>query len=334
MNKRHGFTLVEMLATIAILGLLVALLLPAVQSVREAARRSRCQNNLRQVGGALQQFHAVHNSLPPSCSWFQGSTTNPLYPAANATYRKFIGRDIGSPSIPPYNWVVAILPFLEAQNHYDLFRFDLTSADQLNAPAHLMPESVLVCPSDPASVTPILPGRCSFNCYQMRGHGLWYAGSMGPTSVRQASTDVNFCPVGSSAWCNVGFFGGAGGMFGRDPFAVTFDSVRDGLSMTTLVVETTPLPNGHNSAFGPNLPLVTLSIPINLPVPAGAFADSVANVHTSIWDAEVAGPRSFHPGGCFMLMCDGSTRFADETTPFDMICKLGTRRSQELITLP
>lgn len=96
-KKRNGFTLVELLVVIAIIGILVALLLPAVQAAREAARRAECTNNIRQIGLALLNYE----------------TTNKVFPAGRAS----IGKSAASA-------LVSILPYMEEQNLYDTFDFD------------------------------------------------------------------------------------------------------------------------------------------------------------------------------------------------------------------
>src|SRR5277367_825024 len=105
---RGGFTLVELLVVIAIIGVLVALLLPAIQAAREAARRSSCGNNLKQLGLALQNYHDARKTFP--CQ-FIGSINNPT----GTTWS-------GQPCTPlGPTWVVAILPFIEAGNVMTLY---------------------------------------------------------------------------------------------------------------------------------------------------------------------------------------------------------------------
>ncbi len=146
MRRRHGFTLVELLVVIAIIGVLVALLLPAVQAAREAARRMQCGNNLKQIGLGLQNYHDVFNSLP-----------------YGARARRIAGDPgVGLRSTTQWgpSWYVGILPFCEQKNLSDVIEqlsvrspgFNL-AANNTNTSvawaAHNQKISWMLCPSSP-----------------------------------------------------------------------------------------------------------------------------------------------------------------------------------------
>ncbi|MFT7643451.1 MAG: prepilin-type N-terminal cleavage/methylation domain-containing protein [Pirellulaceae bacterium] len=143
-RKRSGFTLIELLVVIAIIGILVALLLPAVQAVRESARRVECRNNLKQLAIALHDYHDSHGMFPPAVQ----VDTRPNSEAFQDNPRN-------TDNFRP-NWVIMLLPFMEQQAIYDHFDLD----DYISAPspspnykARGMRISTMLCPSDPYNTT-------------------------------------------------------------------------------------------------------------------------------------------------------------------------------------
>jgi len=133
-RRRIAFTLVELLVVITIIGILIALLLPAVQAAREAARTAKCQNNMKQLGLALHNYHSQWGVFPPSACWNTADSTLNI-------------RTVNQSRLSE-NWVIMILPFLEQQTLYD--KFDLTQyiTAEVNRPARGTRLSVMLCPTD------------------------------------------------------------------------------------------------------------------------------------------------------------------------------------------
>ena len=129
-GKNPGVRLVEILVVFAVIGLLIALLLPATQSAREASRRANCLNNLKQIGLGLQNYASVHGQFPPAA----------IGPAGVPRHRQF-------------SWIVAILPFMEQSSLYDNLRLDLPCDHPHNAALLQFQVREVLCPSDPTPPT-------------------------------------------------------------------------------------------------------------------------------------------------------------------------------------
>ena len=167
-SRRDGFTLVELLVVIAIIGVLVALLLPAVQAAREAARRSSCSNNLKQLAVALHNHHDTFNTLPPGGTYY-GVCCTP------ATYT---------------NWAIEILPFMEQKQLYDQYRQNEVNVSTNNNLVGRQRVKTHECPSD------TLNGKAEVPASGPRPGGqLWMHGS-----YRAVSGKMNFLANQHAAW--------------------------------------------------------------------------------------------------------------------------------------
>ncbi|QDU96904.1 DUF1559 domain-containing protein [Lignipirellula cremea] len=154
-RRRQGFTLVELLVVIAIIGVLVALLLPAVQAAREAARRSQCSNNLKQLGLGVHGFIDQNKKLPP------GVVDNLLSSTSGANGAVLNG----------WSWGAQILPFMELSTMYDtlqpttyayIFGGATPGTDQKNRLSQALP--VFICPTDAESTTQTFDGYVQTSC--------------------------------------------------------------------------------------------------------------------------------------------------------------------------
>ena len=165
LRNHSGFTLVELLVVIAIIGILIALLLPAVQQAREAARRMSCQNNLKQIGLALHNYHDTYNSFPP------GNLSGTPFTGISAHAR--------------------LLPYLEQSAVYALVDFNTGYDQSSNATARSTPVSVFLCPSDSDQLPKDLGGRNNY--YANSGTALSFSGER-PTDP----SDPNFGQPGAN----------------------------------------------------------------------------------------------------------------------------------------
>jgi prepilin-type processing-associated H-X9-DG protein len=289
---------------IAIIGILIALLMPAVQAAREAARRAKCTNNLKQIGLALHGYHTTGMALPFASDW-------PV-------------RRTGT-------WAAFILPQLELQNHFDLFDFDLPLTDKKNETAVTMPVTVFICPSDPDSGEPVMSNRCSSNPTTCTVS--WYLVCMGPTKPDTCTfCSDDYCCQGSHYGTPPAPYTGPApftGMFGRHPTSIRLADVRDGLTTTIMAGETLPSHSIHNVAFGSNFPMCGTHIPLNWM----EGKDAPQN-HGGQYHARVQGYKSMHPTGANMLMADGSVQFFGEFIDYKLYNALGTRAGEEPVQLP
>jgi prepilin-type N-terminal cleavage/methylation domain-containing protein/prepilin-type processing-associated H-X9-DG protein len=308
-ERRNGFTLVELLVVIAIIGILVSLLLPAVQAARESGRRAQCSNNLKQIMIAVHLYHDAVKKLPASISFSSG-------------------QDIGTSDNLQANWLIVILPFFEQQNVYDQFNFSKYISDPVNRIPRGVKIPSLICPSD--ITTPHFQGSSS-------GEGdNWARGNYAANGANEyAVGDCN--GRGHIGWDNVDFRGVMG--VNR---ACNMGQVTDGTSNTLFVGEIRKGLNatdrrgswalgtaGASALFkhgnggdanGPNCPCV----PSDDLEGCQQIVQSVTKAKmtrqrmTCYNETGGAGswqstPRSTHPGGVQIGMGDGSVRFISDT---------------------
>lgn len=308
-SRRPAFTLVELLVVIAIIGILIALLLPAVQAAREAARRSDCTNKLKQLVLATHNHHDTYQTLPRNYD-------------PNAYGYDNNGRG--------WSWIAQTLPFLEQRALYDSTGIAQTPDPDTfanRATAFGTPLKAVQCPSDNTIGDGTATGgranvsiRVGLTSYKGVCGSNWGWGSFQNTGP---SGNNNGLDAGD------GIFSRNDGGTKPSPKRRNFADITDGLSNTYMIGEDLSGLNQHCSWPHSNHATGTCAIPLN----NGLVAGQPGYNSPGSWD-NLYSFRSRHPGGGQFAMADGSARFVSETIDLTVYRQLATRSGGEAVSNP
>jgi len=350
---RRGFTLIELLVVIAIIAVLIALLLPAVQAAREAARRTQCVNNLKQMGLGVHNYISSNDMFPPSATkggW--NFTSNEL------------------------SWRAMILPQMELGPQYNSINFNIQIGNGNYYPAMMTvwysTFNVFLCPSDGQGQSPA--GFAPLNTASTGNGSTPVMGYTSPDPNRPYVPITNYMmsfgdnyaignltstqnpwetPPGTVANPKIGFAGfwgttasdtdtgsGKGGQMRgfadyRDGQTATMASVTDGTSNTILIGESLPAEDPNNEMWGFTGTASGVTIPINWKTTNRTGA-CINNWGSSDWNCAFSyaarGFKSRHPGGANFLFADGSVKFLKASINRVTYAALGSRNGGEVIS--
>ncbi|WP_397569207.1 DUF1559 domain-containing protein [Schlesneria sp. T3-172] len=343
-QRKRGFTLIELLVVIAIIAVLIALLLPAVQQAREAARRTQCKNNLKQMGLAFHNYHDVYGQFPlPAILSIDVSSGSLRF-----------GQTIG--------WGTSILPYLDQAPVFNLYNVGVSVYDPVNAAAIASPLKAFVCPSTPRNGTTttysIPSGTVLASGYPGTAQTYNFTGGASdylvPSGVRGVFSNLAYQGTsytgdrsGYATWSisvrpfELGY--SSGGRPGR------IANITDGSSNTALIFENAARNTLYRrgKAIGSSDPEAA-AIGIS---GGGAWADAVFSgdiwINGTGYNGELlgdggpcaincsnrahSGMYSFHVGGAHTLMADGAVRFVNENTAALIIASIITAQRGEIL---
>ncbi|MDX1948537.1 MAG: DUF1559 domain-containing protein [Pirellulaceae bacterium] len=341
-RRAAGFTLVELLVVIAIIGVLVALLLPAVQAARESARRTQCSNNIRQIAIAVHNFHDTQGTVPPSVAftptgWGHG-----------------------------WGWLVYVLPYVEQKPLFDALSFNTSVCCTSQKAAHDAKIAAFTCPSDPLANQFFTDRQISSltcndgsgsldkggNAFRARPSN--YLGSFGDGFIVGDTIGYTIGATGRGYGCGGCSQSGASGAVGpdcpepgsgfgggknhrgvwnyyNDTPPIRFANITDGLSNTILVGHNSSLAGGTDMVWFTNTGTVNgTSLPINFNIrPSLQQRSFYCPGCTAGQPWRGRGFQSHHPGGSVFAMADGSVTFLAENMAQKAYNALGSRQGAE-----
>jgi prepilin-type N-terminal cleavage/methylation domain-containing protein/prepilin-type processing-associated H-X9-DG protein len=308
--KRSGFTLIELLVVIAIIAILIGLLVPAVQKVREAAARTQCENNLKQLALAVHSYHDTYKRIPPNATvimytWGNGTTTG----------------DSAVPGPQTWTWIARILPYIEQGPLANTF--NIPAGTLGNAKAGLVAMiPVLLCPSqdptqNPATDWPNI-GGISMSLTN-------YKGVSGNNWAWSSNPAFNFKDPKKG---NNGLDNGNGIFYRSDGNRkLTLLGIRDGTSNTMMIGESTHEYDQHCGGWAyPNYVNATCAIPLNYQDPYSTSYGDWPNRYSF---------HAPHTGGGNFAFADASVRFVQDSIDLPSYWALSTINGGEVpITFP
>jgi prepilin-type N-terminal cleavage/methylation domain-containing protein len=301
---RSAFTLIELLIVIVIIGILITLLLPAVQAAREAVRRTDCNNKLAQLILAVHSYESAHGIYPPGTIDAKGPIVN-----ARVGYH--------------HNWVIQILPQLEQRNTWNAIDKRVSVYHPKNAPIAAMDLQILRCPSSPAPRSNLCYAGVHNDAEKpidAKDNGMFFLNSkLRYEDVEDGTSNTLFLGEKHPDGWELGWTSGTRASMRNLGLAINSLNTRTGLPMPTApsVYEPPSALPGEEGVLLPEEEEPEMTLPAPITAPNGT------TIGTPLW---VGGFGSHHPGGTQFAVGDGSVRFVSQTTNTTVL-SLAARRS-------